>query len=328
MHFTTPPQRPFSTPSPARPRTLSPFRSPVAFSSYHPNPTHDSNAPRRHLAGRSNRAAVRFCDGVSRALAGDRTAEPFWVSSAAGAIHTNTMRPSGPRLGVVAQDIRLRPCLGHPVHASGVQRPLRASSVHACLSTRPVSGVRCGRLNVQVSGVRCPVCPVSVRARVRRVRPGGRRGRRWVGSRMAGMAGVGVVACGVHDRLVVCPGRNLTVEAGAGRAGPAEASAWVDLATAHHLPRPRPSPAWPTRMGRMRARIALRWGSRVRSEVATTLRGHRGGPGPSRLVAASLPGWTATCACGRAAAASWSERRLLDANDALTCEYGGGGEGI
>jgi hypothetical protein len=45
MHFTTPPQRPFSTPSPARPRTLSPFRSPVALPSYHPNPTHESNAP-------------------------------------------------------------------------------------------------------------------------------------------------------------------------------------------------------------------------------------------------------------------------------------------
>ena len=203
-------------------------------------------------------------------------------------------------------------CPHLPVHGTDVQCPVRASE-------RP--GVRCPAPGV---GVRCLcVAASAVSGRSEVLERGG-----GAGSRTAGMAGVGVVACGVHDRLVVCPGRNLTVEAGAGRAGPAEASAWVDLATAHHLPRPRPSPAWPTRMGRMRARIALRWGSRVRSEVATTLRGHRGGPGPSRLVAASLPGWTATCACGRAAAASWSERRLLDANDALTCEYGGGGEGI
>jgi hypothetical protein len=43
------------------------------------------------------------------------------------------------------------------------------------------------------------------------------------------------------------------------------------------------------------------------------------GPGPSRLVAASLPSWTATCACGRSAAATSGERRQLDADDALTC---------
>jgi hypothetical protein len=52
------------------------------------------------------------------------------------------------------------------------------------------------------------------------------------------------------------------------------------------------------------------------------------GPGPSRLIAASLPSWTATCACGRSAAATSGERRPLDADDALTCEVGGGGEGI
>jgi hypothetical protein len=34
-----------------------------------------------------------------------------------------------------------------PVSGAGVQQ-------HACLSTRPLSGVRCGRLSVQVSGVR------------------------------------------------------------------------------------------------------------------------------------------------------------------------------
>jgi hypothetical protein len=99
--------------------------------------------------------------------------------------------------------------------SASVQCPVRASSVHACLSTRPVSTVRCGRLSVQVSGVRCPWVPASaVSDRSEVVEDGG-----GAGSRMAGMAGVGVVARRVHDRLLVCPGRHLAVEAGAGRAG-------------------------------------------------------------------------------------------------------------
>jgi hypothetical protein len=44
---------------------------------------------------------------------------------------------------------------------------------------------------------------------------------------MAGMAGVGVVASCVHARLVVCLSRRLVLEAGAGGAGPAEASVWT-----------------------------------------------------------------------------------------------------
>ena len=69
-----------------------------------------------------------------------------------------------------------RPRLRQPVHVlgqrrvSGVRCLVRAASVHACLSTGPVSGVRCGRLRVQVSAVRCRR-PVSVRCRVRCVRP-------------------------------------------------------------------------------------------------------------------------------------------------------------
>jgi hypothetical protein len=55
------------------------------------------------------------------------------------------------------------------------------------------------------------------------------------------------------------------------------------------------STVWPTRIGRMRARIAPLVGEPgLRSEVATTLRGHHVRPRPSRLVAASLLGWTAT----------------------------------
>jgi hypothetical protein len=53
-----------------------------------------------------------------------------------------------------------------------------------------------------------------------------------------------------------------------------------------------------------------------------------GGPEPSRLVSGELLSWTATCARGRSAAATCSERRQFDAGDALTCWFGGGGEGI
>src|SRR5215212_5531334 len=59
---------------------------------------------------------------------------------------------------------------------SSVRCPVRATSVHACLSTGPLSSVRCGRLSVQVSAVRrplsasgvCalprPLCPAEVRS--------------------------------------------------------------------------------------------------------------------------------------------------------------------
>jgi hypothetical protein len=215
-----------------------------------------------------------------------------------------------------------------PVSSASVRSPVSGAGVqhHACLSTRPLSSVRCGRLSVQMSGVQrgCPVSGVDVRCG----RPGGCGGWRWAGSRLAGMAGVGVVACPVHDQFVVCPGRNLTVEAGAGRAGSGEGSAWT----------------WPSSWavvgqwrGRPRGRPGLAgWarGSPVGDEPGCAARRRLRcvvivwGPGPSRLGAASLLGWTATWACGRGAAAACSERRRLDAGDALTCEVGGGGEGI
>jgi hypothetical protein len=79
----------------------------------------------------------------------------------------------------------------------------------------------------------------------------------------------------------------------------------------------------------MHARIAPLVGEPgLRSEVTTTLRGHHVRPRPSRLVAESPFSWTVTCACGRAAAATCSERRLGESDDALTCKVGGGGEGI
>jgi hypothetical protein len=52
------------------------------------------------------------------------------------------------------------------VSSASVRCPVRADSVHACLSTRPLSAVQCpgGRLSVQVSGVRCPAWVSGVRA--------------------------------------------------------------------------------------------------------------------------------------------------------------------
>jgi hypothetical protein len=101
------------------------------------------------------------------------------LPSPAGPVHRNTVgRPSARSPGVVVQEVWMpavpsSPC-PRPRPASGVQCPVRATSVHACLSTRPVSSVRCGRLSVQVSagrspvfgvrspmGVRCPCVPAS-----------------------------------------------------------------------------------------------------------------------------------------------------------------------
>jgi hypothetical protein len=112
---------------------------------------------------------------------------------------------------------------------SGVRCPVRATSVHACLSMGPLSSVRCGRLSVQVSAVRRPLSASAVCALPRRRCPAEVRSwsAAWAGSPMAGMAGVGVVARCVHDRLVVCLSRRLALEAGAAAAGPAEASVWT-----------------------------------------------------------------------------------------------------
>jgi hypothetical protein len=114
-----------------------------------------------------------------------------------------------------------RPCRRHPVRVLGqrpvssVRCPVRASSVHACLSQRRVSSVRC-HPSVQVSAVRGPVWASGVGVRCLCVAASAVSGRSEVldrgggaGSRMAGMAGVGVVARCVHARLVVCLSRRL-----------------------------------------------------------------------------------------------------------------------
>jgi hypothetical protein len=80
----------------------------------------------------------------SLALEGGLTAELHGLSSAAGAVHKNTVgRPSVRSLGVVAQEVGCRPRLRHPClrpqPVFGVRCPVRATSVRACLSTGPLS---------------------------------------------------------------------------------------------------------------------------------------------------------------------------------------------
>ena len=179
-----------------------------------------------------------------------------------------------------------------------------------------------------MSGVRCPAWVSGVRGFPRPLCPAGSGGGwRWAGSRMAGMAGVGVVARRVHGQFVVCPSRSLAIEAAPGRAGPAEGSAWAwpSWEVVGQWPgRPRGRPG----QGRICAGIARWWRAGVRSEVATTLRGHRVRPrveSPGRCEPSGLDcDLRVRPRCGRAC----SERRPLDAGDALTCRVGGGGEGI
>jgi hypothetical protein len=137
------------------------------------------------------------------------------------------------------------------VQATGVQCPVRASGC-------PASGVHCGRL-------------VSVRSRVRCVRPGrGRGGRRWAGSRVLGWPGS---AC--RPPCPRPPRRNRD-RGCAGRAGSGEASAWtrlsfwvVAMVVGRWLARPRSRQDEPFAhedrpVGR-RAGCAARW--RLRSVV-------------------------------------------------------------
>ena len=180
--------------------------------------------------------ATKQLHGSARAISRWKVASPpslHGLRGTAGAVHRNMVwasqravarrgGPGGPAAGrafvtlsVSSASVR-RPVSGAsdqcprvPVQATGVQCPVRASE-------RP--GVRC-----PVSGVRCPCVPASaVSGRSEVMQRGGGAGRR-----TAGMAGVGVVARCVHDRLVVCPSRSLALEAGAGCAGPAEVSVWT-----------------------------------------------------------------------------------------------------
>jgi hypothetical protein len=98
-----------------------------------------------------------------------------------------------------------------PVSGASVRCPTGACPGDRCLvraSARP--GVQCPASGIRASGVRC----------VRRDEVAGCGG--GAGSRTAGMAGGGVVARHVHDGASSARGWSLALEAGAGRAGPAE----------------------------------------------------------------------------------------------------------
>jgi hypothetical protein len=169
-----------------------------------------------------------------------------------------------------------RPASRVPVHAAAVQCSVRTSE-RPDVRRRPVSSV----------GVRCPWVPASI-VSGREVVEGGGGGR----SPTAGMAGVGVVARRVHGQFVVSPARILAIEAGAGRAGSAEASAWAwpSWEVVGQWPgRPRGRPG----QGRICAGIARWWRAGVCSEAATTLRGHHLRPraeSPGRCESPGL-GW-------------------------------------
>jgi hypothetical protein len=168
MHSTTLPQPPISTPAPTRPRTPLPFRCPIALPSYHPNPTHESSAPRRCLAaGGATQQPPVVQPAVSRSGRWPH-AEPSWLPSAARAAHSNTLwRPSG----VVLPRMSGRPpCLGRPVRVFRQRRPVQRPPVQRLASGAcPASACPGPRVRCPMSGVRCPVsmsgvrvqCPVS-----------------------------------------------------------------------------------------------------------------------------------------------------------------------
>jgi hypothetical protein len=159
MHPTTLPQPPISTPAPARPRTPLPFRSPVALPSYHPNPTHDSSAPRRQLDG--GVAPAADCPGGGRARPGSPAAELSWlVGRPDGGCPAE--RPAGiQRSGVVAVVGKART----PATAS-VAGPRPPGGVHSAVPSSGSGGpaVRCPAVvssAASVQPVRCPAvrCP-------------------------------------------------------------------------------------------------------------------------------------------------------------------------
>jgi hypothetical protein len=162
------------------------------------------------------------------------------------------------------------------VSSASVRSPVSGAGVPASRVPVQAAAVRCPVRASERPGVRCPAWVSSVRGfRVHCVRPGGCGRGGGADSRMAGMAGVGVVAGPVHGQFVGCSGRNLAVEAGVGRAGPAEASAWTSPSWWELVGVVAGSTAWGTGMGWMGAGIARWWRAGVRSEAATTLRGHR-----------------------------------------------------
>ena len=165
------------------------------------------------------------------------------------------------------------PC-PRPCPASGVQCPVRPSGLPPVRVH--VTGVRCGRLSVQMSGVWSPAWVSGVRGFPRPLCPAGRLWRVAVGRRPHGWDGRrrrGRLPCPRPVRRL--PGRNLAVEAGAGLLGQRRGRFGVSRRRRRWLGQVARSTAWATRIGWMGAGIARWWRAGVRSEAATTLRGHR-----------------------------------------------------
>jgi hypothetical protein len=136
--------------------------------------------------------------------------------------------------------------------STSVQCPVQTSSLPACLSTlstRLVSTVRCGRLSVRVSGVRCPLWLSGVGAFPRPLCPTGVRSwRAAVGQAAAWLDGRG------RRARSLCP-RPVRRNRGSRRRRPRWVRGGVGLDSAvvvgggGGVAR---STAWPTRIGRMR----------------------------------------------------------------------------
>jgi hypothetical protein len=192
------------------------------------NSSEESSAPRRGLAGGATEQLAGRAGG-SLALAGGPPPSRHGCQ-APQALSTGT--------GGVTQRARWawwprrcggRPCLRQRVGVLG-QRP-EFSVWCGCPASRvpvhaPLSGVRCGRLSVQMSGVQRG-CPVSVGSRVHCVRPGGcggvavgRQPHGWDGRRRRGR-----LPCPRPVRRL--PGSEPGGRGWRRSAGPAEGSAWT-----------------------------------------------------------------------------------------------------
>jgi hypothetical protein len=148
----TPHQHRLTSPTPH----ISPFRCPIALSSYHPNPTHDSSAPRRQLDG--GLAPATDGRGGGRARPGSPCCRAVLVGwsprrrlpGGASSRHPAVGRC---RRGRQGQDA------SHGVgrrSASTRWCPLSGSVVRVRRSSRPVSGrLVSGASGVRPSGVRC-----------------------------------------------------------------------------------------------------------------------------------------------------------------------------
>jgi hypothetical protein len=140
-------KHPPALPDQPSPRHTSPFRSPIALLSYHPNPTHDSSAARRTLY-----AGVSPCRCLVTAVAGllgsVLPAELSWLLIDQAASGRWSLWTASQRSGVVAAAWEMpgrRPCRASP------------AGVHHWVSTHSVPTSGSGRPAVRCPAVRCPV---------------------------------------------------------------------------------------------------------------------------------------------------------------------------